>query len=385
MSMKKLAIIGASHFQNPLIVKAKNRGIETHVFAWEAGDIGEKTADRFYPISITEHESILSQCRRIGIDGIASIGSDLANITVAYVADAMGLVSNSVDCVAKSTDKYLMRQAFKRGGDPSPASMLVAAEDSIDYGSLTYPVIVKPTDRSGSRGISKVFYPSDMDRAIDQARQEGFDGSVLVEQFVEGREFSVEYLSWEGTHHFLALTEKFTTGSPHFIEMGHLEPARVTADEERRICRVVEHALATLGVEYGASHAEVKIEPSGDVYIIEIGSRMGGDCIGSDLVELSTGFDYVNAVIDVALGVCPAIAVSATKRHAAIRFVFSDEDENALRSIQGSCPHLLDYVSPIEKDGHTITDSASRYGYYIFSSERLSEIEPFLPQSRVTA
>ena len=80
--MKKLAIIGASYLQEPLIEKAKSMGIETHVFAWAAGDVGEKSADYFYPISIVEKDEILKRCREIGIDGICTIASDLAVITV---------------------------------------------------------------------------------------------------------------------------------------------------------------------------------------------------------------------------------------------------------------------------------------------------------------
>lgn len=377
--MKKLAIIGASDFQNPLIIKAKSRGIETHVFAWEAGDIGEKTADFFYPISITEKDKILQKCQEIGVDGIASIGSDLANITVAYVADAMGLVGNSIECVSKSTDKHLMREAFEKNHDPSPKSMMVTAYDELDFNELSFPVIVKPVDRSGSRGITKVLEPSGMKAALEAAWTESFGTNALVEQFVEGREFSVEYLSWKGKHHFLALTEKFTTGAPHFIERGHLEPARVTREEQQEICIIVEHALNSLGIEHGASHAEVKMEPNGDIYIIEIGSRMGGDCIGSDLVQLSTGFDYVNAVIDVALGIEPIVNSSTSSKYAAIRFIFSDADKKALLSMEKEDPDLLDYSSSIDQEIHPITDSASRYGFFIFSSECFEKIEKYLP------
>ncbi len=380
--MVKLAIIGASSFQNPLIVRANERGIETHVFAWEAGDVGEKTAAVFHPISIIERDVILEECRRIGIDGIASIGSDLANIAVAYVADALGLTANSVACVAKSTDKHLMRQAFEAAHDPSPTSRLVRPGDELDADALAYPVIVKPVDRSGSRGIAKVTRPADLAPAIDAARAEGFGDGVLIEQFVGGREFSVEYLSWKGEHRFLALTEKFTTGAPHFIERGHLQPARVTPDEEERIRSVVEHALTTLGVEYGASHSEVKMEADGRVFIIEIGSRMGGDCIGSDLVRLSTGYDFVDAVIDVALGIEPPTPTEppVARRHAAIRFVFSDEDRAALARLKANDPDLLRYVSPLDSDHHAITDSASRYGYFIFAGDPLARLAPYLPE-----
>ena len=108
--MKKLAIIGASYLQEPLIEKAKSRGIETHVFAWKVGDIGERTADFFYPISIVEKEQILKKCQEIGIDGICSIASDLAAIAVNYVAEKMGLTGNSMKCVEVSTNKHSMRQ-----------------------------------------------------------------------------------------------------------------------------------------------------------------------------------------------------------------------------------------------------------------------------------
>ena len=149
--MKKLAIIGASYLQNPLILKAKEMGLETHVFAWAAGDIGETTADYFYPISIVEKEEILKKCREIGIDGICSIASDLAAITVNYVACQMELVGNSMKCTEKSTNKHKMREAFQQGGDPSPKSILVHSAKKLENITLEYPVIVKPVDRHKSR------------------------------------------------------------------------------------------------------------------------------------------------------------------------------------------------------------------------------------------
>ena len=115
--MKKLAIIGASYLQLPLIEKAKSMGIETHVFAWAANDVGETAADHFYPISIVEKKQILDKCRQIGIDGICSIASDLAMLAVNYVAEQMGLTGNSMECTLRSTNKHLMRQAFEQHGD----------------------------------------------------------------------------------------------------------------------------------------------------------------------------------------------------------------------------------------------------------------------------
>lgn len=378
--MKKLAIIGASHFQNPLILKAREKGIETHVFAWQCGDIGETTADYFYPISITEKELILDECRKIGVDGVLTIASDLANITASYVANKLGLTANGVDCVQKSTNKHLMRLAFEEGGDPSPRSVLLAPGDDIGCLDLDYPVIVKPADRSGSRGVSKVGNADALTKAISRAYGESFSEEVLVEEYVEGREFSVECISWQGKHAFLAITEKFTTGAPGFIETGHLEPARVSGEVLHNVQAIVFHALDTLGIKYGASHSEVKIDEGGVIKIIEIGSRMGGDYIGSDLVRLSTGYDYLSAVIDVALGVEPDEASDLSLgKQAAVRFVFDQEDLAVLDELKRNSPEILCYESSIKELNHEVVDSSTRFGCYIFSADSLADVAPYLP------
>ena len=165
--MKKLAIIGASYLQAPLIETAKSMGLETHVFAWAANDVGEKIADHFYPISIVEKEEILNKCQEIGIDGICSIASDLAIITVNYVAQKMGLPSNDMKATLVSTNKHEMRKCFENNGDPSPKSKIVSSIEDIDVNEWTLPLIVKPLDRSGSRGITKINDFSDFSLAIE--------------------------------------------------------------------------------------------------------------------------------------------------------------------------------------------------------------------------
>ena len=377
--MRKLAIIGASELQEPLIRKAKSMGVETHVFAWAAGDVGEKSADVFYPISIVEKEKILEVCREVGVDGICSIASDLAMITVGYVADALGLVGNTPDAVERSTNKHLMRAAFERGGDPSPRSILADADTDLDALDLTYPVIVKPTDRSGSRGIFKLEGPELLSSAVEAALGQSFEKKVLIEEFAGGREYSVEFISYRGDHRFLALTQKFTTGAPHFIETGHLEPAQVNAETLERVKAVVVHALDTLGLKNGASHSELKIDEDGRIRIIEIGGRMGGDFIGSDLVELSTGYDFVRAVAEVALGEKPALPESiAPKAASAVRFIFSAADAEAFARLQREHPEFI-VDSDIRPCVGEVTDSSNRFGHFLMRAGTAAELLPYLP------
>lgn len=377
--MKKLAIIGASYLQEPLIQKAKSMGIETHVFAWAANDVGEKSADYFYPISIVEKDAILHKCREIGIDGISSIASDLAMVTVNYVAEQLGLAGNSVECTERSTNKHKMRQCFEQNGDPSPKSILADNMDDLRGVSLNYPVIVKPTDRSGSRGITKLESGTDLQEAIDRAKGLSLEGHALVEEFAVGQEYSVECVSWQGEHHFLAMTHKYTTGSPMFIETGHLQPAPVAEERVEQVKAVVFHALDSLGIENGASHSELKITKDGRITLIEIGGRMGGDFIGSDLVCLSTGYDFVKAVIEIALGQKPSGTVGTTSA-AAVRFVFGPKDVFVFRKIQEEHPEIIVRQDVTEQFDHEVVDSGSRFGYYLLQSDDAELLRKYMPE-----
>ena len=361
---KDLAIIGASYLQLPLIERAKALGYRTHVFAWAADDVGEKAADVFYPISIVEKEAIAGKCKEIGICGICSIASDLAMLTVNYVADRLGLPGNSLACTRKSTNKHLMRQAFLAGGDPSPKSLPVDASTDLSALLLSYPVIVKPTDRSGSRGICKVEAPAQLEEAVRCALSQGFEKKALIEEFAEGQEYSVEGISFEGKHTILAITQKFTTGAPHFIETGHREPAPLDEETQEKVRRIVLHALDSLEITTGASHSEIKIDEKGNVKIIEIGARMGGDCIGSDLVWYSTGIDYVKAVIDTACGQAPDLTAKHEPIPVEVKFLFTREDVLEMERLRGTDRfiRLADYAP---QHLGAATDSSNRAGCYL--------------------
>lgn len=393
MKNKKLAIIGASYLQEPLIDKAKEMGIETHVFAWAAGDVGEKKADFFYPISIVEKEQITEKCREIGVDGICTIATDLGAITVNYVANELGLIGNSPYCARVSTNKKDMRQCFEENGDPSPKSILISentfgnvlSDDNLDdyllHEGFHYPVIVKPTDRSGSRGIFKLYDKNGLANAIREAEEVSFEQGALVEEFAEGQEYSVEFVSWKGKHHFLQLTHKFTTGAPHFIETGHLEPAPVSDETLESVKSVVEHALTSLNIEYGASHSELKIAKDGTIRLIEIGGRMGGDFIGSTLVYQSTGIDFVKAVIEIALGEKPELISEKEEEAAGVRFIFSQEDIDVLEELKKdeSIKLIYEEVHPITQE--VVSDSSTRFGCYVFTSANREQVMKYLPEN----
>lgn len=376
--MIKIAIIGASYLQLPLIRKAKDRGMQTHVFAWAANDAGEQEADFFYPISITKKDEILKKCREIGISGICSIASDLAMAAVNYVAAEMGLVGNSMSCMLASTNKYKMRERFQQMGDPSVRYMLVKDNNEWKDIDLSLPVIVKPVDRSGSRGVTKVSRMDGLEPAVYGAFEQGFKREALIEEYIEGDEYSIETISWKGEHNILAVTKKYTTNSPSFIEVAHMEPAQMDVRLTERVKSIVVHALNSLEIQYGASHTEIKITKDNDVKIVEIGGRMGGDCIGSDLVCLSTGVDFVDAVLDVAIGICP-VCEKKYDRAAAVRYIFNRDDMAVAEKVKKEHPEYVIREEIQEIDGRTISDSSNRYGYILLCAEMTDQLIPYMP------
>lgn len=377
--MKKIVIIGANEFQNPLILKAGEMGLETHVFAWRDGAIGEENADYFYPVSITEKERILQECQRIQPDGVATIGSDLAMVTVQYVASRLGLPCCTEECLGRSTNKYLMRQAFERAGMSVPFYRCVSKEMDLPEGwgrDVPFPVIVKPTDRSGSRGVTKVYEYGELGDAIGRAIAVSFEKRAIVESFLAGSEYSFESISQGGVHRRLAITKKYTTGTPNYIEVGHVEPSglpeEICASAEKSIFQ----ALDALGIRDGAAHAEFKVDDRGRIHIIEIGARMGGDCIGSDLVSLSTGYDYVKMVLQASLGEGVSLDRAEQTAVAAVRFLFCQEDLEHLRWIQREFPDRIVRVDGVGEDfSRGVEDSSSRHGYYILRCRSLEEAQ----------
>lgn len=377
--MKKIVIIGANDFQNPLILKAKEMGYQTHVFAWQEGAPGEKTADFFYPVSIVEREQILEKCRKIKPDAVVSIGSDLAMLTVNYVAEQLGLVGNSMESTQISTNKYEMRKAFHCAGVPVPGFRCINVDTRAEeVEELNLPVIVKPTDRSGSRGVTKLNSWEEFSMAVKTAVENSFEKKAIVEEYLPGDEYSCECISFQGEHYLLALTKKYTTGAPHFIETGHLEPAQFSEEQTEMIRRNVFRALDALKIRYGASHTEFKFY-KGEIRIIETGARMGGDCIGSDLVRLSTGYDFVRMVIDTACGRRPEIVKNGKEKTAYIHFIFSEKDLELLERLRREIPEKIEFVSRIQdvREGK-VTDSSRRFGYFILAFDNISQAKEYL-------
>ncbi len=368
--MKKIVIVGAGEFQLPLIVKAHEKGYETHVFAWEEGAVGKKAADYFYPVSIRDKEKILEICHKIHPDAIATIATDLGYITATWLCDQLKLTGNRWEDVDIQTNKYKMRGALQKAGLYVPAYYLYDGSNKFDISTLRFPIIIKPTDRSGSRAVTKLSDTKGLEDALCLAVDASFEHRAIVEEFFKGDEYSCECISFEGRHSILAFTKKYTTNAPHFIEAGHIQPANISSALLESVKKIILSALNALNIYNGASHAEFRIGKDGQVCIMEIGARMGGDCIGSHLVKLSTGYDYMSMILDAALGEKPQLISAPHFQFAAIRFIFSQKDQLHLEKLEKKYPqNVIEKIRDITLGSRNVIDSGSRYGYTVFAGD----------------
>ena len=297
----KIAVIGANEPLIPFYRQAKKLGYEIVGIAWEKGAVCKPYCDKFYPISFADREKVLKACCEEQVKGITSFSLESALPTVVYVAQKMGLVSNLEDSLRLTQSKYAQRRALEQAGISVPRYYQIEKKDDLAKVDCQYPVIVKPVDSGGSQGICKVETPDGLSEAYRYAVEYSRSRYVIVEEFVDGREFSVEYISHQGKHYFLQVTDKVTSGAPRFVEMQHHQPADISENVHAAIRNMTEKALTALKIENSPSHTEIKLNSQGELYIIETGARMGGDYISSDLVRLSTGYDFVEGTIKLAV------------------------------------------------------------------------------------
>ncbi len=372
----KLIILGTNEYQNPLIVRAKELGYETHVYGVPSGQIGERNADVYHPINIMDYEKLWEDCKEIDASGVASIASEVTMHPQNFLLRRLGIPCNGEWTEKVTTDKFLMRQAMKDAGIDSPKFALVTSEKSISNikeitKSFSYPLIVKPVDLSSSRGVYKINTEIELEEGVNYAMVWSEQKKIIIEEYIDGPEYSGESIAYKGQYKLLAITEKHTTGAPHFVETGHKEPATLSLKMFDKVEQTLYRAFAALKIEYGAIHPEFRITPEGRVMFMEIATRMGGDCIGSDLVPISTGMDFMGMVINVGCGIAPDYTPLWEPRVAEIKYIMNSGDLIEFEKIKKETPSIITRQSEIQPlSNKPILKSADRAGYYITARKR---------------
>ncbi|HEV2376580.1 MAG TPA: ATP-grasp domain-containing protein [Streptosporangiaceae bacterium] len=239
--------------------------------------------------------SVLDAAALAPVSGVLSF-TEYGLFPAAILAESLGLPTVPAATVARTRNKLLMRQAL-HGVLDQPAFGVVGRTTPAPE---QLPIIVKPADGSGSRGVE---YIEDLGTYL---RREPDLQGFLWEQYLTGTEFSVETVSFEGEHHIVGITEKFTVGERSFVELGHLVPAQLPPDQEAEVRRTVPKVLDGLGIDRGGAHTEVMVTGS-HVFLIETHTRPGGDRIPL-LHRLVSGQDQYRLAVQSLLGLPSRIA-----------------------------------------------------------------------------
>lgn len=373
----KLLILGAGMMQVPIIRKAAAMGYETIVADYNENAPGFQFASKKYIVSTLDQNAILEIAKVENVSGIVTT-SDAPVRVVARVGKELGLPAMSETVSAICTDKYAQRTLFKLKGINCPEFHL--CDISTDLESFKdFPYIVKPIDSSASRGVSKVNNMNELKAALTEALSYSKKGKVIIESFIPGREFSVETLTQNHKTEIITITEKLTKGESdgYFVEDTHIQPARITKDEQKLIQEEVQKALKEIGMNNCPTHTEIKINSKG-AYIIEIACRLGGDYITSDLVPLSTGVDMLENLIKISLGQ-PIDTVHKFVKTAAVQFINNDNYNRCKRYIDLYGNQTIRYDIQAYKD-RPIKNSLDRFGYIILQKDNMELLESELNQ-----
>lgn len=303
--MKRLAIIGGGVMATYFGESCHRLGIESHYFSQKDGEVSDTLVDFFHEINIFDKDGIVNICKDLGVSGVVAT-TELTVFIAAYVADRLGLLGNPVDVAFQITDKYRNRKCIEELTDLlSPDYMEVSSIADIRNSNLSYPIILKPVNLGGKRGLSVIYNESQLLLGFEYAKScfpEGVTPKIIAEQFLEGGvECSVESISFKGIHTIVQITQKDSGGAPHCVELGHHQPAQLSSEIWNKVVRGVTDGLTAIGLTNGACHTEVKIIED-KVFLIEFNARPGGDHIACPMVELSTGYDYISGIVLAAIG-----------------------------------------------------------------------------------
>ena len=259
--MKKLLIIGASILQLPAIKKAKEMGYYVGVIDYNPNAVGVPFADEFFNVSTIDIDGVAETAKKFAPDGIMTLATDMPMRSIAKAAEVCGLPGITMDTAIKSTDKGEMIKAFKEKGVPHPWYHIIENGEELEkiIKEITFPCISKPTDNSGSRGVMLCNSENDIREAFSYSSSCGRSGSVIVEEYLKGNEVSVEIIVLKGKVHILQITDKLTTGAPHFVEMGHSQPSSLLPEQIEDIRDVAEKAVKAVGIENGPAHVEIML------------------------------------------------------------------------------------------------------------------------------
>ena len=337
--LKTIMIVGAGLLQLPAIRTAKEMGLITMVSDMNPNAIGMKYADIPVIVSTRDIDGTVRAARSYAthrrIDGVITVGTD-ASMTVAAVANALGLPGNKFENAEAATNKIKMRRRFQEHNVPSPNFRAVwtlqeafQAADELAY----WPLVMKPSDNMGARGVTRVDSRETVAEAFHRAKDASPSGELIIEEFMDGPELSIDALIWGGEVQFFGIADRIIGFPPYFVELGHTMPSALPQEQIEDACDVMLRGIKALGLAIGAAKGDIKVTSKGAM-IGEIAARLSGGFMSSHTFPLSTGISSIRGAIEIALGEKPTEVEPKYDRVSAERAVFCEIGQ--VRQIEGA-------------------------------------------------
>lgn len=371
-SEKRIAIIGTSIGQSGLYRTAKRMGIKTLGFSLPGNNDYSHLADRHYRISVDEIKEIVEICRQNKVCGVVSNGSDFTAKCANRIAYELGLPCNDPEDFMAASNKGFVRSQTRDIAELTPVGCAVFDEGYVPR----FPCIIKPQTAGGKSGLSIARDRESFEQAIKYAMSVA-PGEILIEDYIEGQELSVETLSADGQHYVIQTCDADTSGDPHFVEIAHHLPANISDNVLAKIKRVVPKILDSIGFKNGATDIEMKVDANENIYLIEVNLRGAGGNITNDLVPLSTGYDYLQGLIEISCG--EFVKPQRLENHYAGDYYLCSQtaDMLPLFKVDRSCPWLVDttVVPEMFDNLPEVKTNADRKGYIIYKSDHKITLE----------
>lgn len=304
--MSRIMFLGGGPMQLPPIVYAKNAGHFIVTVDYLPANPGHRYADEYVNVSITDKEAVLDAARRLGVDGIVAYASDIAAPTAAFVAQELGLPGNPYESVLTLTHKGRFRRFLRDNGFNCPrADSFASYDDARAYvETLEMPVFVKPVDSAGSKGVTRIESLDELEAAYRHAIGTSMRKEVIVEETIvrDGYQVAGDGFIVDGRLAFRCFAnEHFDKLVNGLVPIGESFPAIHDPGLLQHAHEEYQRVLTLLSMNRGALNFDFVFTPEGDLYLLELGPRNGGNLI-PEVTRLATGVDMIKHTVDMALG-----------------------------------------------------------------------------------
>ena len=308
MKQKKLMLLGGLRYLLPVIEAAHKKGYYVITCDYLPDNIAHRYSDEYCNVSIVDKEAVLAVAKEKKIDGIMSFAVDPGVVTAAYVQERLGLPQvgpyESV-CILQNKDRF--RKFLSDNGFNTPkAKGYDNGEDALDdLAGCRFPIIVKPVDSAGSKGVTKVDSADGFASAFEYAKKHSISGRVIVEEFIEkqGCSSDSECFSVDGKLEFVSFSaQRFDDNAPNpYTPAAFSWPSTFTESQEKELTSELQRLLSLLNMETSIYNVETRVGIDGKPYIMEVSPRGGGNRL-AEMIMFSTGVDLIDAAVCGAVG-----------------------------------------------------------------------------------